>query len=213
MSAKQLITPSFRDYGIRQLGFAHLPFPGATHTRFGHSIGVCHLAGIAFDSIFSDRPFRTRQRYIELRYCVRLAALLHDVGHGPFSHAAEFAMPACSELLLPADMSENRRASHEDYTVSILLSSGLSELIEAEFGFTAFHVAALIDPGIAVEDDFFWEQGIDLRCICSQLVSSNLDMDRLDYLCPRPLRWCEIRSNRCCLVDESFVVTLMLMAA
>ena len=65
---------------IRQLGFSYLVYPGATHTRFEHSVGTMHLAGIAcreFDLADDERRL------------VVAAALLHDIGHGPFSHASE----------------------------------------------------------------------------------------------------------------------------
>ena len=77
--------------GTRQLGFSHLPFPGATHTRYNHSLGVMHLAGRAYDACFRDKPFATREARRAYRHCVRLAALCHDLGHAPFSHAAEYS--------------------------------------------------------------------------------------------------------------------------
>jgi len=166
--------------GIRQLGFAHYPFPGATHTRFCHSIGIMHLAGMAFDSIFRDRPFGNRKRGVQLRSVVRMAALLHDLGHGPFSHAAEFAMQPAH--LLGIGVEGNRQATHEDYTVAILLQSDLCAVLGQNFEFDGRHIAALIDPSRTVPDDFFVVDGFDLRGLLSVLVSSNLDVDRLDYL-------------------------------
>jgi uncharacterized protein len=166
--------------GIRQLGFTQYPFPGATHSRFMHSVGVMNLAGKAFESIFCDKPFSSPERSRQLCYCLRIAGLLHDLGHGPFSHAAEFAMPPARDLGI--ENSKHWRASHEDYTVAILTNSSLSSLIEREFGFTGRHVAALIDPRISPGDDFFEDEGFDLRGILSQVISSNLDADRLDYL-------------------------------
>jgi len=65
---------------VRQLGFSYLVYPGANHTRFEHSVGTMHLAGVACRQFgFTD----------EDRRLVMAAALLHDVGHGPFSHASE----------------------------------------------------------------------------------------------------------------------------
>jgi HD superfamily phosphohydrolase len=171
--------------GIRQLGFSQIPFPGATHSRYAHSLGVMELAGRAFDAIFRDGPFSSRRRREELRHCVRMAALCHDLGHGPFSHAAEFAMPPLSELgitIYDPRRSTQRRASHEDYTIAILTRSSLAWVIADSFAFTPRHVAALISPDVPVEDDFFFDRGYDLRGILSQLISSNLDADRLDYL-------------------------------
>jgi len=174
--------------GIRQLGFSHIPFPGATHSRFSHSLGVMELAGRAFDVIFRDEPFSSKGRKNQLRHCVRLAALCHDLGHGPYSHAAEFAMPDAVELNIEGygpdvlKRRKNSRATHEDYTVGILTGTSLSKTIEDNFEFEATHVAALVNPEVTTSGDFFCDRGHDLKRVLSQLISSNLDCDRLDYL-------------------------------
>lgn len=174
--------------GIRQLGFSHLPFPGATHTRYNHSLGVMHLAGRAYDACFRDKPFATRESNRSYRHCVRLAALCHDLGHAPFSHAAEFAMPPLRELgiecydpSLVADRLD-QRATHEDYTIAILTRSSLADTIRENFDFTPEHVARLVSHEVVIDDDFFVHEGYDLRYLLSQLISSDLDADRLDYL-------------------------------
>jgi HD superfamily phosphohydrolase len=174
--------------GIRQLGFSHLPFPGATHSRYSHSVGAFHLAGAAFDAAFRDHGFSSPARRQALRSAVRLAALCHDLGHPPFSHAAEFAMPPLRELgiaaYVPAAVSGrlDQRASHEDYTVAILTRSDLARAIAAHFPFLPAHVAALVSREVQVDDDFFVDQGLDYRPVLSQLISSELDVDRMDYL-------------------------------
>jgi HD superfamily phosphohydrolase len=72
---------------VKQLGNTHNVFPGATHSRFSHSLGVMHMAGLLFDGAFGSLPnSQARER---VRQHLRLAALLHDVGHGPYSHHFE----------------------------------------------------------------------------------------------------------------------------
>ena len=173
---------------IRQLGFSYLPFPGATHSRYAHSVGAMHLAGRAFDACFRDHPFSApavRHRY---RTLVRMGALCHDLGHAPFSHSTEFAMPPLRALGIdvydPGRVAArlDERASHEDYTVAILMRSGLGEVLRERHPFGPEHIAALVSPDIRVEDDLFRDEGRDYKTILSQLVSSQLDVDRLDYL-------------------------------
>jgi uncharacterized protein len=168
---------------IRQVGFSHIPFPGATHTRYAHSIGVMHLAGEAFDAAYRgwtfDRP-DTRER---LRAALRLAALCHDLGHPPMSHCTEFSMPPLEDLAvgwyrhLPP-----RIATHEDYTIAILEQTSMAQTIAEHALCSARHVAALVSPDVRVGDDFFSDDGLDHRRLLAQIVSSELDVDRLDYL-------------------------------
>lgn len=82
---------------IHQLGIAYLVYPGATHTRFEHSLGVMHLATMMFDKIcksvrpdvFHFVPRKGSSEYMYWRRVLRMAALCHDMGHLPFSHVAE----------------------------------------------------------------------------------------------------------------------------
>lgn len=176
---------------IKQLGFAEYSFPGATHTRFLHSLGVMYLAGKAFDSIFQKYKFSTDSVRERLRNTLRLAALLHDVGHGPLSHTTEEVMPTVGALKIKAygqrergyAVAPERRATHEDYTIKIVTDSELSICLgKVSKEITGQHVACLIDRGLKVSDDFFIDQGLDFRPILSQLVSSEMDVDRMDYL-------------------------------
>ena len=69
---------------LKQLGAAHYVYPSATHTRFEHSLGVSHLAGVLMESLARQQPvLGITGRDIEI---TRMAALVHDIGHGPFSH-------------------------------------------------------------------------------------------------------------------------------
>lgn len=100
---------------IRQLGSAYLVYPGATHTRFEHSLGTMELATRIFDHILSiEKDTNWLENPPYARQIIRLAALLHDTGHLPFSHTAEKA------VLGPL--------GHESWTASIIRSEELSFL-------------------------------------------------------------------------------------
>lgn len=167
---------------ITQTGFASMPFPGATHSRFAHSLGVMHLAGRAFDAVYAGWAFDHPGTAERFRSVVRVAALCHDLGHAPFSHCTEFAMPRLADLGLTWIRAADRRATHEDYTIAVLERTDLTRCIDEGFPFGARHVAALIAPEVRTGDDFFRDGGFDHRRLLSQIVSSELDVDRLDYL-------------------------------
>ena len=81
--------PFDRLKSIKQLGSTDYVFPGATHTRYGHSLGTMHLAGNFLNHLMKKRPGCASKEDL---LCVMLAGLLHDVGHGPFSHLWEWFM-------------------------------------------------------------------------------------------------------------------------
>ena len=180
--------------GIKQMGFSELPFPGAVHSRYVHSVGCMELAGRAFDATFRRDPFTSAAKRSLYRQLVRVAALGHDLGHAPFSHCTEFAMPPLRALGITAYAPErvhhrlDQDASHEDYTVAILTRSSLTEVIARAFPFTGHHVAALVSTEVAAPDDLYCDGGVDYRRVLSQLISSELDVDRLDYLGRHPRR-------------------------
>lgn len=181
---------------IKQLGFSEFSFPGATHNRFLHSIGVCHLAGQAFDAIFKNFPFQSHDHYGRYRQTVRLAALLHDIGHGPLSHTTEEVMPKVQDLKIAAYQNRRqdlkfkvpkdnlqRQADHEDYTIKFITDSSLTSVLKENFpDIEPLHIACLIDKTLAAPDDFFLHDNRDIRTILSQIVSSEMDVDRMDYL-------------------------------
>lgn len=174
-------SPAFqRLRNVKQLGLAHLVYPGADYSRFSHSIGVCHVTGRILTALrdragVTDISDEEMQRY-------RLAALLHDVGHYPFSHAMERAIenyhkkrlyqPKQSTLDLP-DASSSKVPQkilflHEDLSEKILESDSLLPNI-----FSKHHIKP---------EDIY---SIILRTRpgrFSNLVSSDLDADRIDYL-------------------------------
>lgn len=174
---------------IKQLGFAEFAFPGATHNRYLHSLGVLHLSGKAFESIFSSFHFSKLDVRARLKQCLRLGALLHDIGHGPLSHTTEEVMPSVQSLDIKVyekrthSYDATAKASHEDYSIKLLTDSSLTKILREQFAdIDPYYIASLIDQSLPSKDDFFIDGGLDFRPILSQIVSSELDVDRMDYL-------------------------------
>ncbi len=193
---KVLDSPAFQRLRmIKQLGFSEFSFPGATHSRYIHSLGVSYLSGLAFDFIFQDFNFSSEDKRRNFRQILRLGALLHDIGHGPLSHTTEEVMPQLSEMdikvyqhkkkdpLTNLKDNEDRQANHEDYTIKLITDSHLTNILKEAFqDFDPYHIACLVDKTLVDRDDFFKDQGLDFRVILSQIVSSEVDVDRMDYL-------------------------------
>lgn len=172
---------------VRQLGFASLSYPGATHTRYLHSIGAMHLAGRAFEAICDNSRFAPpAAERARLRALVRLAALLHDVGHPPLSHTTESALPTVGALGVQGyARAADEQASHEDLTVALILDDDLGGRIDREYAHHALDrrlVAGTIVPAVAVDEAAFRVAGADARPLLHQVISSELDVDRMDYL-------------------------------
>lgn len=131
---------------IRQLGLSFFVYPGAQHSRFLHSLGAMHLMQEAIAVL--------RQKGIDISHQEGVAAaaaiLMHDIGHGPFSHVLEHTLV--------------EGLSHED--LSLLLMKKINE-----------QMGGRLDMAISIfKDDY-------PRHFLHQLISSQLDMDRMDYLC------------------------------
>ncbi len=151
-----LNTPEFqRLRRIRQLGFSDLVFPGATHSRFAHSIGVYHMARRLADVVARREGKREHER----ERVALLAALLHDIGHGPFSHAFEAVAKALE-----------RPKRHEAWSAEIVLGDTQVNRVLREAG------EELPEQISAVLDD------TEPKDIYNAIVSSQFDADRLDYI-------------------------------
>ncbi len=152
---------------IQQLGFVSRIWPGAKHARYEHSIGVLHLARLALDHLrtipggnwITDEDART----------IGAAALLHDIGHYPFSHAIEELGPP----ILP----------HEAVGRRLLEREPIASILEREWKVDPARVAAIIDP----KGRMLNEADRVLRSV----LSGPLDVDKLDYL-PRDARACNV---------------------
>ena len=170
---------------ILQLGLSEYAFPGATHTRYLHSIGVSHLATQTFDKIFSGINLPVQEK-LRLRMTLSLAALLHDVGHAPLSHSTECVMPLRKQLPLPSMFvtKNDERATHEDYTLLAITNSSFTESfndVKSQLGVDPLHIACLI-RGMDVTKGAFQVSNINYFPVLHQLISSELDCDRMDYL-------------------------------
>ncbi len=165
---------------IKQLGFGDLAFPGATHTRFLHSLGTMAVATRFFDAVAPglDLPGERMQYF---RQVVRLAGLLHDLGHPPLSHTTEAALAPLEQLGLPVAFTQGHdMTTHEDMTVKLIIASGLTPLIE-QAGVDPVHVADVIQ-GIDYPRGAFVTGKIDYLPLLHQIISSEMDADRMDYL-------------------------------
>lgn len=168
-------TPAFqRLRNIHQLGFAHFVFPSADYSRFVHSIGVCHLAGRVMNNwLRKQDKCRGHKQHIResewdgLIKKYRLAALLHDIGHYPYSHAIEEANKAYSGGAEEINPLKAPPLPHEANGAKIIESDPeISKVLEN----------AEIRPA-EIGDIFSAKRGK-----FSNLISSDLDVDRIDYL-------------------------------
>ena len=147
---------------IRQLAMADLVYPGAVHTRFEHSLGTLHTAYRIVDHLnrLEDVPEEEDIRV------VRLAALLHDIGHGPFSHVSEYLLDKHSDSQAVGEVSVMEKI-HEKITVDIINNvDDIASLVSKE---DREAITSIIAGG----------RTRDYR---KDIVSSDLDADKMDYL-------------------------------
>lgn len=160
---------------IRQLAWTDQVYPGAMHTRFEHSLGVMHVISMLFGAIGSrsldvlrDEFGYTPEGLRRDQQLIRIAALLHDVGHSPFSHASEDLFP---------ENEKGGKFKHEQYSAAIVRTQ-FREVIEnhplntANYGFRAEDVAALLEGSTKAKQTLFWRE----------LLDGQMDADRMDYL-------------------------------
>ena len=227
---------------IKQLAFLQYVFPGASHSRFEHSLGVMHLAGVAWNKLYENQKSlrNSTAKYgdfadLERRsgkaqpahgvlsptfgmmdeifgdeyplQALRLAALMHDLGHSPFSHSGEGFMPTWKQMFdarksLPSYISQfisdrcdsmsakgqdpaKIRVRHELYTL-IAIDRVLSDIYSDNPNLkspkvTAQDVASIIAPQIPPSPNSpLLRYGMNQ--LCHELVSGEFDVDRMDYL-------------------------------
>src|SRR5688572_1435942 len=148
---------------IKQLGHAHLVYPGATHTRFDHAVGVYYLARRAL-RVLEERGELGDVDPIDCRV-IPLAALLHDIGHYPFSHALE-------------ELAPDRIPEHHEALVGRFLAD---DAVAGALAHVAPDAAARIEALIRGRSD----------TPLQGLVSGSLDLDKIEYL-KRDARFCGV---------------------
>lgn len=138
---------------VHQLAGSYLVYPGAVHTRFEHVVGAMHVAGQIAETLerASELDFDGVQE-------LRLAALLHDVGHGPFSHMYE-------EVL-----SEKTGVTHEDISQRIIMKTSVKDVLEGN-GFSSKRVSALAVGKLRKHPPFL-----------NEVIAGGLSADMMDYL-------------------------------
>jgi HD superfamily phosphohydrolase len=170
---------------VKQLGFGEMAFPGASHTRHAHSLGAMHVSSRLFDSVFARVTLSERER-ARLKQAVRAAVLFHDLGHMPLSHASERIAPERAKLGLPPWIAgPDGQASHEDVTARLILDSSLTRVLAAQLsplGLAPTAIAALVTGSEPPGGSPFVAEGKDYGPVLRQLVSGELDADRMDYL-------------------------------
>jgi uncharacterized protein len=172
---------------IKQLAWTDYVYPGASHSRFEHSLGVMYVASKLFEavvessrSVLTETFGYTNGGLSRDWQIVRLAALLHDIGHAPFSHATEHLLPMKAPerySLFPGEGKPAEQFAHEDYSVAII-ESILADVIhqhplnQRNAKITAQEVTALIAKRAPAGASLFWKD----------VISGQLDADRMDYL-------------------------------
>ncbi len=139
---------------IKQLSGAHYVYPAAEHTRFGHCIGAMYLSGLTGKRLLGQLGFGE-----DVLQEVRLAGLLHDIGHGPFSHVFE-------EPLI-----ERQGKNHEDVTEWIIRESEIGDIIE-DGGISKNRIANLV-RGRRIKK---------MDSVVSGIAAGQVDADKMDYL-------------------------------
>ena len=144
---------------IKQLGLSYLVYPGATHSRFGHSLGAMHLMHEAIQSLRMKGVEITEEEATS----AMIAILLHDIGHGPFSHVLEHTLVD--------------GVTHEDISLLMMqrINEDLSQVRRTDVRCT--EGSKPLDMAIAIFKNEYPKHFLH------QLISSQLDVDRMDYLC------------------------------
>lgn len=177
--------------GLRQLARVNFVFPAAEHSRYVHSLGVLYIMGLMTDHLMKISGQSSEQFTETDAVKMRIAALLHDIGHYPFSHLGENAYGYCAEVieLVPSILSTTIKPAGQTYLPYLLASSNSKlahheqlgkYIVSANIEISTILKTHKLDP-IEIGEIFTGEIG-SRNMVYSQLLHSSLDADRLDYL-------------------------------
>jgi HD superfamily phosphohydrolase len=177
-------TPFVRLARLRQLGLAFQVYPGATHSRANHSLGVFHLAKRIIQTLVRS-PSYPGHLTLEGVQAFLCASLFHDLGHFPYAHTLEDGLEV---------------SNHEQLSAQAILGSELSPLIKNEVGTDPGFVAAIIDQKLT------YPQATEELHFFRRLLSGVLDPDKLDYL-NRDAYFCGVPYG---IQDADFIISQIL---
>ena len=156
-------TPEFqRLRDLKQLGATYFVYPSATHTRFEHSIGVSHLAGQLLENLNKTHPqLGITKNQIEL---VQLAGLLHDIGHGPFSHLYD-------DYIIDSTDEDHEIRGINIFKNIIKTNPVINNRLDSK---SIKFVCDLIDPPKELQDNWIYQ------IVCNKV--NHIDVDKIDYI-------------------------------
>lgn len=191
-------TPTFqRLREIRQLAVAHLVYPGAAHSRFEHSLGCLHLSDLVLSLLMANEQKGDRLTFGDglsmnladmerPRAILRLAALLHDLGHPPFSHSGEHLLPTWKEakqhLGVPPAGREAERVTHEDMTAYLIRNSEIAEIIGRLYRNRGVDVEDVISVAVKPSAVLGSRRADPLLWVLHEILTWDFGTDRMDYL-------------------------------
>jgi len=168
---------------IKQMGFSYLSFPGANHSRYEHSLGTMHVAStLATTAFIPGHKIDVSEEHLQI---IRIAALLHDIGHPPFSHSVEETFYKYPELLTECFnntkygnknlinlLKKSKKYSHEVFTqYAIKTDKELKEVLSGAL--YRINQLALLAIGRATDKGY---------SVFNSLIDSDIDADRIDYI-------------------------------
>jgi len=180
LETKIIETKAFqRLRNVKHLGLASYVYPGADFSRFSHSIGTCHIAGKIFNKLIEKYPTKIKRNDLQL---YRLAALLHDIGHYPFSHAMEQVVKdyyrmsddkyvqSTFDKSIKEKLDDTRYFSHEDVGRTIIEKDVEISSVLRDSDFPPSEISSMILKERKKRFDKY------------RIIASDLDADRIDYL-------------------------------